>query len=88
MEIARLSLRADEEKRAVSKIEDAYGSSYDDATMREAKDRVMDLLGEEPVADKPRSLRRDFQQAQEKVKQREKESRQIQQKQSLKDREL
>ena len=52
-------------------IENAYGNSYDYATMRVAKDRVSDLLGEEPVADKPRSVRRDLQQAQEKVKQRE-----------------
>jgi len=40
LETARLSLRPEEEKRAVSKAEDAYGESYDYATMREAKDRV------------------------------------------------
>lgn len=68
LETARLSLRPEEEKRAVSKVEDAYGESYDYATMREAKDRVSDLLGEEPIGSKPRSVRRDLQQAQEKVR--------------------
>ena len=29
LKTARLSLRADDEKRAVSKIEDAYGNNYD-----------------------------------------------------------
>ncbi len=68
LKTARLALRPEEEKRAASKIEEAYGNDYDYATMREARDRVSVLLGEEPVADKPRSVRRDLQQAQEKVK--------------------
>lgn len=68
LETARLSLRPEEEKRAVSKVEDAYGEGYDYVTMREAKDRVSDLLGEEPIGSKPRSVRRDLQQAQEKVR--------------------
>ena len=67
LETARLSLRPEEEKRAVSKIEDAYGNSYDHATMCEAKDHVSVLLGEEPLDSKPRSVRRDLQQAQEKA---------------------
>ena len=67
-------------------IENAYGNSYDYATMRVAKDRVSDLLGEGPVADKPRSVRRDLQQAQEKVKQREQlRPRQTPQKKHLKE---
>ena len=73
LKTARRSLRPEEEKRAVSKIEEAYGNSYEYATMREAKDQVSDLLGEESIDSKPRSVRRDLQQAQEKVKQREQE---------------
>ena len=68
LKTARLSLRPEEEKRAVSKVEDAYGNSYDYATMREAKGQVADLLGEEPIDSKPRSVRRDLQQAQKKGK--------------------
>ena len=71
LETARLSLRPEEEKRAVSMIEDAYGSGYDYATMHEAKDRVSDMLSEKPIDSKPSSVRRDLQQAQEKVKLRE-----------------
>ena len=71
LETARLSLRPEEEKRAVSKIEDAYGNNYDQATMREAKGQVADLLGEESIDSKSRSVRRDLQQAQETVKLRE-----------------
>ena len=78
LETARLSLRPEEEKRAVSKIEDAYSSSFDYATLCEAKDQVSDLLGEEPLNSTPRSVRRDLQQAQEKVKLREQERRQDQ----------
>jgi len=43
--------------------------------MREAKDRVSDLLGEEPIGNKPCSVRRDLQQAQEKVRERVQERR-------------
>ena len=68
LETARLSRRAEEEKRAVSKIEEAYGNTYDYATMREAKERVSDLLGEESIDSTPHSVRRDLQQAQEKVR--------------------
>ena len=73
LETARLSFRPEEEKRAVSKVEDAYGNSYDSATMRGAKERVSVLLGEESIESKPRSVRRDLQQAQEKLKLREQE---------------
>ena len=68
LETARISLRPEEEKRAVSKIEGAYGNSYDHATMRGAKERVSDLLDEDRADSKPRSVRRDLQQAQETVK--------------------
>ena len=78
LETARLSLRAEEEKQAASKIEEAYGNSYDYATMREAKDQVSDLLGEESIDSTPHSVRRDLQQAQEKVKLREQARRQDQ----------
>jgi hypothetical protein len=74
LKTARLSLRPEEEKRAASKVEEAYGNNYDYATMREARDRVSVLLGEEPLDNKPRSVRRDLQQAQEKVKHPEQES--------------
>jgi len=68
LKTARLALRPEEEKRAVSKVEDAYGTGYDYATMREAKDKIADLLGEEPLDSKPRSVHRELQQAQEKVR--------------------
>ena len=67
MKTARLSLRPEEEKRAVSKVEDAYGNSYDYATMREAKDQVSDLLDEDHADSKPHSVRRNLQQAQEQI---------------------
>ena len=68
LETARLSLRPEEERRAVTKVENAYGNNYDYATMHKAKDRVSNLLGENPVADKSRSVRRDLHQAQEWVR--------------------
>ena len=71
LKTARLSFRPEEEKRAVSKVEDAYGSSYDYATMREAKKQVSDLLGEDRPDSKPHSVRRDLQQALEKIQQQE-----------------
>ena len=37
LKTARLALRPEEEKRAASKIEEAYGNDYDYATMREAR---------------------------------------------------
>ena len=75
LKAARLSLRPEEEKRAVSKVEDAYGNSYDYTTMREAKNQVADLLGEDHPDSKTRSVRRDLQQAQEKVRGKEQEHR-------------
>lgn len=72
LETARLSLRPEEERRAVTKVENAYGNSYDYATMHKAKDRVSNLLGENPVADKSRSVRRDLHQAQEWVREQKK----------------
>ena len=69
LETARLSFRPVEEKRAVSKVEDAYGSSYDYTTMREAKNQVANLLSEDQPDSKPRSVRRDLQTAQKEVDQ-------------------
>ena len=43
--------------------------------MREAKGQVADLLGEEPIDSKPRSVRRDLKQAQEKVREQVQERR-------------
>ncbi len=71
LETARLSLRPEEEKRAVSKVEDAYGNSYDYTTMREARNQVSDLLTENHPDSKTRSVRRDLQQAQKEMQQRE-----------------
>lgn len=71
LKAARLSLRPEEEKQAVSKLENAYGSSYDYTTMREAKNQVSELLCEDLSDSKPRSVRRDLQQAQKEVQQRE-----------------
>lgn len=53
---------------AVSKLENAYGKNYDPSSMREAKNHVTDLLDEDHPDNKPRSVRRDLQQAQEKVR--------------------
>lgn len=52
-------------------MENAYGRSYDDTTMREAKNLVSELLCEDLSDSKPRSVRRDLQQAQKEVQQRE-----------------
>lgn len=71
LKTARLSLRPEEEQRAVSKLEDAYGSSYDYDTMREAKKQVSDMLNEDRSDSMPRSVRRDLQQKQKGVQQRE-----------------
>ena len=66
-----LSLRPEEERRAVSKVEDAYGNSYDYDTMREAKYQVVDLLDEERGDSVPISLREKLKQKQKEVRQRE-----------------
>ena len=42
LQAARLSLRPEEEKRAVSALENAYGASYDPAATRDAKNKVAD----------------------------------------------
>ncbi len=47
LQAARLSLRPEEEQRAVSALENAYGASYDPAATRDAKNKVADLLGGE-----------------------------------------
>ena len=46
-------------------------NSYDYATMREAKNQVANLLGEESTNSKPRSVHRDLQQKQKEVQQHE-----------------
>ncbi len=71
LETARLSIRPEEEKQAVSKVEDAYGSSYDYATMREARNQVSDLLGEEYTDSPSRSLCEILKQKQQEVQHRE-----------------
>ncbi len=71
LKAARLSLRPEEEKRAVSKVEEAYGNSYDFAIMREAKKQVADLLDEEPSNPTSRSLRETLKQKQQEAQHRE-----------------
>ena len=71
LKAARLSLRPEEEKRAASKLEDAYGISYDYATLQEAKGQVSNLLGEERGDIAPRSLRENLMQKQKEVQQHE-----------------
>ena len=75
LKAARLSLRPEEEKRAVSKLEDAYGSSYDYDTMSEAKDHVLDLLDEARSDTATISLRENLKQKQKEVQERELPSR-------------
>ncbi len=70
LKAARLSLRSEEEKRAVSKLEDAYGNSYDYDTMREAKGQVSDWLHENYPISRPHSVRQDLHQKQKEVQQR------------------
>ena len=67
----RTLLFREEEKRAVSKVEAAYGNSYDYNTMHEAKNQVANLLGEESIDVKPRSVLRGLQQTQKEVQERE-----------------
>ncbi len=69
LEAARLSLRTEEEKRAISKVEEAYGSSYDYATMREARNQISGLLGEEHSKIKSYSVRENLKQKQQEVQQ-------------------
>lgn len=71
LKAACLSLRPEEEKRALSKVEDVYGNRYDYTIMREAKNQVSDLLGEDRPDSYPHSVRRDLQQKQKEVQQRE-----------------
>lgn len=71
LKAARLYLRPEEEKRAVSKLEDAYGASYDPSAMREAKSKVADLLDEECGDNAPISLRESLRQKQKDAQQRE-----------------
>ena len=71
LQAARLSLRPEEEKRAVSKLEDAYGTSYDPSAMRDAKNKVSDLLGEDQSDTAPISLRESLRQKQKEVQQHE-----------------
>ena len=71
LQAARLSLRPEEEKRAASKLEDAYGTSYDPAAMRDAKSKVAGLLGEDRSDTAPISLRESLRQKQKEVPLRE-----------------
>ena len=71
LKTARLSLRPEEEKRAVSKLEDAYGISYDPSSMRDAKSKVADLLDEERNDNAPISLRESLRQKQKDLQQHE-----------------
>ena len=71
LKAARLSLRPEEEKRAVAKLENSYGVSYDLSVMRTAKDKVTDLLGEARSDTAPISLRENLRPKQKEVQQHE-----------------
>ena len=57
LKAARLSLRSEEEQRAVSVLENGYGTSCDPSAMRDAKSKIADLLGEERSGTTPISPR-------------------------------
>lgn len=65
LEAARLSLRPEEEKRAVSKVEDAYGRSYDPTVMCEAKNHLSLLPGKKTSDVTSCSLRENLKQKQQ-----------------------
>lgn len=71
LKAARLSLRPEEEQRAVSKLENAYGKSFDHATMCEAKNQVSDSLGEGHSNIASHSLRENLKKKQKDTQQRE-----------------
>ena len=68
---ARLALRPEEESHAASTLKENYTWQYDADTIKQAKADVAKLLGEEPAATKPRSLRENLRQKQKEVQQRE-----------------
>ena len=53
---ARLTIRPEQDELAVRKLQDAYGTKYDPEIMRKAKADVADLLQEEPIDTKERSI--------------------------------
>ena len=65
LETARFSLRPEEEKRAVSIVEDVYGKNYDSTVMCEAKNQLSNLLGEKSSDVTSCSLRENLKQKQQ-----------------------
>ena len=65
LESARLFLRPEEEKRAVSIVEDVYGKNYDSTVMCEAKNQLSNLLGEKSSDVTSYSLRENLKQKQQ-----------------------
>ena len=65
LEAARLFLRPEEEKRAVSIVEDVYGKNYDSTVMCEAKNQLSNLLGEKSSDVTSCSLRENLKQKQQ-----------------------
>lgn len=53
---ARLAIRPEQDELAVRKLQDAYGTKYDPELMRKAKADVAELLHDEPLDDKDRSI--------------------------------
>ena len=82
---AQLKIRPEEEKSAIAEIQQSYGNAYETDLLKNAKAEVAKQIGKAPVADKPRSVRRNLQQAQEKVTRREQERPHLASKRKTKD---
>lgn len=82
---AQLKIRPEEEKSAIAEIQQSYGNAYKTDLLKNAKAEVAKQIGKAPVADKPRSVRRNLQQAQEKVTRREQERPHLASKRKTKD---
>lgn len=81
----QLRIRPEEEKSAKAEIQQSYGNAYETDLLKNAKAEVAKQIGKAPVADKPRSVRRNLQQAQEKVTRREQERPHLASKRKTKD---
>ena len=68
---ARLALREEQEQRAVSVLKDSYGKKYEPDLTKQAKTDVSEVLNEPKPDEKPRSLRKQLQEKQAEVEQRE-----------------
>ena len=67
----RLAMREDQERRAASVLKDSYGKEYEPALTKQARSDVAELLNEPKPDEKPRSVRKQLQEKQAEVEQRE-----------------